>query len=217
MAVAERAYIFGAGGHARVIASFLSAEPVFVVRDATEPGQLAEAAFYRDVAIEEAHVYIGIGDNAVRTRIYTELAARGIVPAICVAPNAFVARDAWLAPGAVICSGAIIGSSARIGRNTIVNTLSSLDHDCVLGDHSQVAVGVSICGGVTIGKNCFFGVKSAVFPNVAIGDNAVIRAGSLVVKDVPGDVTVGGQPARIVRATRSRSSPARADENSANV
>ena len=45
----------------------------------------------------------------------------------------------------------------------------------------------------------FFGVKSATFPGVSIGDHVIVRGGSLVIKDLPANVVVGGNPATIIR------------------
>lgn len=193
-----RVYIFGNGGHARVIASLLETDPTFVVPEATKvPGEISETAYFD--RLPAGDVYIGIGDNTVRAALFNRLEEIGRSPAICVAPNAFVARDAHLDPGTQICAGAVIGSRAQIGRNVIVNTLSSIDHDCVVGDHTQITVGVGFGGGVKVGGHCFFGLKSAVVPNVLIGDHTKIRAGSLILKDVPSRVLIGGNPAAIIR------------------
>lgn len=195
-----RAYIYGNGGHARVIASFLSVEVTFLVEgDATAQDEMSETVFNENIENYPGDVYIGIGSNVVRAKTYEMLRRLGKQPAICIAPNAFVARDAYISAGAVVCAGAVIGSRARIGANTIVNSLSSVDHDCEVGDHTQVTAGVTICGGVKIGKNCFFGVKSAVIPNISIGHNSQIMAGSLVTKPIPDNALVGGSPAKLVR------------------
>ena len=93
----------------------------------------------------------------------------------------------------------MIGSKAIIGNNTIINTLSSIDHDCVLGDNTQVTAGVTFGGTTIVGKNCFLGIKSATIPNINIGDNSIIMAGSLVYKNVPENVMVGGNPARVMK------------------
>ena len=84
-------------------------------------------------------------------------------------------------------------------KNTIINTLSSVDHDCVLGALSQVTAGVTFGGGVRTGVNCFFGIKSAVVPNTTIGDKVQLMAGSLIVSDVELNVVMGGNPARLVK------------------
>ena len=196
-----KAYIYGNGGHARVIASLLNADVTFLVNgDAIAQDEMSQSIFHDNIERYSGDVYIGIGANVARTRIFTLLSKLGRLPSICIAPNAFVARDASISSGAVICAGAIIGSRALIGANTIVNTLSSVDHGCELGDHTQVTAGVTIGGTVKVGKNCFFGVKSAVIPNISIGDNSQIMAGSLVTKPVPSNVLVGGTPAKQVRS-----------------
>jgi UDP-perosamine 4-acetyltransferase len=74
-----------------------------------------------------------------------------------------------------------------------------VDHDCVLGNHSQISPGVNLGGGTVIGENCFFGIKSASIPYVSIGNNAVIMAGSVVYQNIPENVMVGGIPARVVK------------------
>jgi acetyltransferase-like isoleucine patch superfamily enzyme len=50
-----------------------------------------------------------------------------------------------------------------------------------------------------IGKNCFIAVNSIVLPGVKIGDEVIVGAGSVVTKDVPSNVIVAGNPAKIVR------------------
>jgi sugar O-acyltransferase (sialic acid O-acetyltransferase NeuD family) len=199
--MSRRSLIFGAGGHAQVIASFLEGDVRFLVEGSAAGGdQIAQSDFFARIDdFRDCPIYIGVGRNEARASIFDKLASFGVAPAVAIAPNAFVARNAEISAGAVICAGAVIGARARIGANTIVNTLSSVDHDCTLGDHSQITAGVTVGGTVTVGKNCFFGIKSAVIPNLSIGDNVVVMAGAVVVRDVPNSVMVGGSPARIVR------------------
>lgn len=52
---------------------------------------------------------------------------------------------------------------------------------------------------VTIGHNVWIGGSVTICPGVTIGDNVVIGAGSNVTKDVPSDVVVAGNPARIIK------------------
>ena len=52
---------------------------------------------------------------------------------------------------------------------------------------------------ITIGDNCWIGGGSIICPGVTIGDNVVVGAGSVVVKDVPSNVVVAGNPAKIIR------------------
>src|SRR5699024_3323716 len=52
---------------------------------------------------------------------------------------------------------------------------------------------------VTIGDNVWVGGRAVINPGVVIGDNAVIASGAVVTKDVPANVVVGGNPAKVIK------------------
>lgn len=62
--------------------------------------------------------------------------------------------------------------------------------------HDLVEYGLPI----TIGDNVWLGGSVIVLPGVTVGKNSIVGAGSVVTKDVPENVIVAGNPARIVRA-----------------
>ena len=196
----EPTYIIGAGGHARVIASLIEpGENRFVTSAPATPEEMALSLFLAEICRPDLRIFIGIGNNADRERIFDQIHKAGGKLASCIAPNAFIARDAILGEGVFVGAGALIGSRARIGNNCIVNTLSGIDHDCVLGDHTQVAGGVNFAGTVTTGRSCFFGMGSMAVPGVRLGDKVTALAGTVITRDFPDGVTVGGYPARVTR------------------
>lgn len=52
---------------------------------------------------------------------------------------------------------------------------------------------------VYIGKNAWLGDHATVLKGVNIGENSIIAAGSVVTRDVPANVVVAGNPAKIVK------------------
>lgn len=54
-------------------------------------------------------------------------------------------------------------------------------------------------GAVKIKKGAFIGINSVIMPGVTIGQNSVVGASSVVVKDVPDNCVVVGNPAKIVK------------------
>jgi maltose O-acetyltransferase len=52
---------------------------------------------------------------------------------------------------------------------------------------------------VLIGNNAWIGGGAIINPGVTIGDNVVVASGAVMTKDVPSNVVVGGNPARIIK------------------
>ncbi len=59
--------------------------------------------------------------------------------------------------------------------------------------------GIEYAKAVTIGDNVWIGGNAVINPGVTIGSNVVVASGAVVVKDVPDNVVVGGNPARILK------------------
>ena len=77
----------------------------------------------------------------------------------------------------------------HIGEDTAVNFGACvLAHDTVRAMHVDT----------WIGKECNIGAQSMILPGVRIGDNCVVAAASVVMKDVPPNCLVAGNPARIM-------------------
>lgn len=53
---------------------------------------------------------------------------------------------------------------------------------------------------VRIGKNCWIGMNTIILKGVTIGDNSVVGAGSVVVRNIPADSLAAGNPAVVVKA-----------------
>jgi acetyltransferase-like isoleucine patch superfamily enzyme len=96
-------------------------------------------------------------------------------------------------------AGAVVNPGARVGAFCILNTNSSIDHDCILEDYASLAPGVVTGGGVVIGRYTAIGIRATVVHGVRIGEHSVIGAGATVLHDIPDHVVAYGTPARVVR------------------
>ena len=54
-------------------------------------------------------------------------------------------------------------------------------------------------GKVVIKKNAWIGMNVTICPGVTIGKNSVVAAGAVVTKDVPDNAVVGGVPAKVIK------------------
>ena len=53
-------------------------------------------------------------------------------------------------------------------------------------------------GCIEVMNNVFIGANSTILPNIRIGSNVIIAAGSVITKDVPDNSVVAGVPAHII-------------------
>ncbi len=85
-----------------------------------------------------------------------------------------------------------IGNNVQFSKNVML-----LAHDAStakLLDYTKI-------GKIVIGDNTFIGANVTVLPGINIGNNVIIGAGSVVTKDVPDNIVVAGNPARILTTT----------------
>jgi maltose O-acetyltransferase len=110
------------------------------------------------------------------------------------------------------------GFNIRLGANVFMNfNCVVLDVVAVeIGDGTQIGPAVQIYAAdhprdakirrdglefgkpVRIGRHVWIGGGAIILPGVTIGDDAIIGAGSVVTSDVAEDVTVAGNPARVI-------------------
>jgi sugar O-acyltransferase (sialic acid O-acetyltransferase NeuD family) len=204
--------ILGAGGHAKVLIEILKRTDTPII-GITAPTNVDRGGSFMGVPIigEDEEVFMfspadidlinGIGsvaDNRIRRGIFERFNALGYSFPPLVHPSAIIALGATLEEGAQIMAGAIIQPDTTIGRNTIINTKSSVDHDCLIGDHVHIAPGVTISGTVTIGSNVHIGTGATIINNIAIGADSFIAAGAVVTRNIANGVKVRGVPAKEV-------------------
>lgn len=141
-------------------------------------------------------VLVAIGNCRIRLAKQQELEAAGATIAKVVHPAACISRYAVLGPGTVVMAGAVINADVSIGPAGIINTGSTVDHDCKLASAVHIAPGAHLSGNVTVGSFSWIGIGAAVKQGISIGSGVMIGAGAVVVRPVPDDQTLVGNPAR---------------------
>jgi maltose O-acetyltransferase len=111
------------------------------------------------------------------------------------------------------------GFNLFVGARTFANYgLVALDVVCItIGDDVQIGPNVQLLtpkhpldaaerrakwesgAPITIGDNVWLGGGAIVLPGVTIGDHTVVGAGAVVTHDLPANVVVAGNPARVIR------------------
>lgn len=79
-----------------------------------------------------------------------------------------------------------------------------INEGCVLGDNVTIRHSTTMgnkaagSGFPVVGNNVDIGSNVCILGDITIGDNVTIGAGSIVVKSVPSNVTVVGNPAKVI-------------------
>lgn len=205
----KRLAILGASGHGRVVADtaeccgwqsidfFDDAWPE-LRNNGVWPVIGDKAALIGQLAGYEG-VLVAIGNNRIRYAKLLELQSAGGYLATLIHPAATVSRYASIDEGTVVFAGAVVNASTHIKQGAILNTGCSVDHDCVIGNAVHISPGARLAGGVQVGDESWVGIGTSVRQLIEIGERVVIGAGSVVVSNIPNDVTVAGVPARRLR------------------
>jgi UDP-3-O-[3-hydroxymyristoyl] glucosamine N-acyltransferase len=83
----------------------------------------------------------------------------------------------------------------RIGRNTKIDNLSQVAHNCVIAENSMLCAQVGLAGSTEIGKNVILAGQVGVAGHCKIGDDVIITAQSGTHGDIPAGAMVSGTPA----------------------
>ena len=205
----KRVLIFGAGGHAKVVADILQLGGHQILGCLDDNPQawdnsclglpiLGAIADYQNYNPDG--LIIAIGSNTVRQTLANRLGepARALWMN-AIHPRATIAASARVGRGVVVAAHAVINPDTFIGDHAIINTGATVDHDCRIGDCAHIAPGSHLAGGVNIGTGAFVGIGASVVPGVSVGEWAIVGAGAVALRDIPARATAYGVPAKEVQ------------------
>ncbi len=86
-------------------------------------------------------------------------------------------------------SGIVIGETAIVGDDVLMlHGVTLGTKEFIKGDRHPV-----------IGNQVVIGAGASILGRTSVGDRSIVAAGSLVLEDMPADVTIAGVPARVVK------------------
>jgi len=191
--------IIGNGSYARVVFNTLYDNNFSLIKKVifvTETDIKEKDIYFREVIslkeafedknLDKENFIVAIGDNKIRKRLYEQAINHGWIPINIRHHFSFVSEiNRYIGNGNFFAFGVLIGVETKIGNNCIINTSSTIEHDCIIDNHISIAPGCHLCGNVVVGELTSIGAGTVVIPNIKIGKNCYIHAGSIITKDIP--------------------------------
>jgi acetyltransferase-like isoleucine patch superfamily enzyme len=113
-----------------------------------------------------------------------------------VQKGAVIGRRCKISSHTFICEGVTIEDDVFVGHN--VTFINDRFPRATAGGRLQTEKDWT-CERTLVRKGASIGSSVTVLCGVTVGENAIVGAGSVVTKDVPSNVIVAGNPARVVR------------------
>ena len=119
----------------------------------------------------------------------------------------------WLFPHfgeTILEDETFVGACSVITRGTLgptmlkegsrVNASVVIAHNCIIGRHTAVSIGVTISGSSIVGDRCFIGSSASLKEGIKLGNDIVVGMGSVVTKSFEEDnIVIMGNPARFYK------------------
>lgn len=119
-------------------------------------------------------------------------------------PTAIIPKGfASIGRGVLMAPLSQISPDTTVSDNCILLANSFLGHNSTMKRFSHIATNGVVGANVIIGTASHIGSNSTIRERVTIGKYSLVGAGSVVLKDVPDDTIVAGNPARIVHRKKT--------------
>jgi sugar O-acyltransferase (sialic acid O-acetyltransferase NeuD family) len=142
---------------------------------------------------------LGIGNNKIREKIGKNILERNSDLLTVVHPFSNISKKTEIGKGVFISKGALVNPLTSIHDFVVLNTGCIIEHECTIEQAAHIAPGAVLAGNVYVGKRSFVGANAVVKQGVRIGDDVVIGAGSVILKDIPDGSIFVGNPAHDIK------------------
>tara|TARA_B100000787_G_scaffold119425_1_gene89601 strand:- start:512 stop:1126 length:615 start_codon:yes stop_codon:yes gene_type:complete len=144
--------------------------------------------------------FISIGNNSIREKVYNKLLLNKICLDRSIShPSAIISNTSLIEKQTFVSAGVVINPQVQISKGCIINTGALIEHESRIGSFTHIGPGAVLAGNVSVGDRSMIGANAVIKQGVKIGNNVMIGAGAVIIRDVPNNVTIVGNPGRIIR------------------
>ncbi len=143
---------------------------------------------------------VAIGNNESRYNIMTEINQKGGITPTLIHPSAVISPSAKVGKGVYIQANAYIWTEAQIGDFCIISPNTVIAHHTEIGKACLISTLAGVGASIKIKDKVFIGMGATIVTGlVTIGENSIIGAGSVVLKNIEENSVYVGVPARKIR------------------
>ena len=207
----KKLLIIGAGGFGREVYTWLQNNPSNKKEwelagflddnlDALKPfGDFAPVSSIHGHQVDPQNVYVcGLGLPGMKNKILEPFLSAGAEFITFIHPTSTLGSRIKIGRGVFICPGVSISADIKIGDFVMIGPNSTIGHDAVIGDWTTLCAQCDVTGKVNIGNEVFMGSRVSIIPSKKIGSRSILGAGAVIISNVPDNVTMVGNPARIL-------------------
>lgn len=152
---------------------------------------MSAAAFIHERALVESHK-IGPG---TRIWAFAHVMPGAVIGMDCnICDHTYVEGDVVVGDRVTIKSGVYLWDGLRVEDDVFIGPQATFTNDRFPQSKQPFRALIT-----TIRRGASVGAGAVILPGVTIGERALVGAGAVVTRDVPSDVVVAGNPARVVR------------------
>ena len=116
-----------------------------------------------------------------------------------VHPSVIFGDNTKIGKGCIIHRGAILSCDISLGDFVTCQSMSTLGHDVVVEDYCHLGSFSMMGGNSHICSLTVLHPGSMILPHIKVGENCIVGAGSVVIRNVKPGTTVYGNPAKILK------------------
>ncbi|MEC5423405.1 NeuD/PglB/VioB family sugar acetyltransferase [Virgibacillus sp. C22-A2] len=153
-----------------------------------------------DHTIKGKQFIVAIGHNETRNKIMTKINKLGGSTPTLIHPTAVISPSAEIGNGVYIQANVYIWTKVKVGDFCIISPNVVIAHHSTLGSACLISTLSGVGASIKIEDKVFIGMGSTIVTGMSkVGENSIIGAGAVVLKDTDKNSVYAGVPAKKIR------------------
>lgn len=145
-------------------------------------------------------VYCPIGNNKIRVKLLQYARSLGYETPNYIHPSVIISPNVEIGNGVYILLGTTIMPYTRIEDFVMISMGVHIAHHTLLKRGTFISTGVNFGASIIAEEYVYCGISSTVMTGIhSLGEDCLIGAGAVVIKDVPAKAVMTGVPAQVLK------------------